>query len=121
VLLVRGKGIRSAFVAVVAAALSVQVALAAPAHLTAQLRAAACCATNCSPAMARGCDCCHITRGADDLRALPPAFSLGQPAIALVMTPVPIIVPTGVPASLHVSERARNGPPLFLALRSLRR
>jgi hypothetical protein len=112
---------RSALVAMVAAMLSVQVALAAPAHLTAQLRAAACCATYCSPAMARGCDCCHVTQGADGLRALPPASSPGHSAAALVMTPVPIIAPTAIPASLHGSEPAGNGPPLFLALRSLRR
>jgi hypothetical protein len=121
VLLVRRKVMHSALVAVVAATLSVQVALAAPTHLTAQLRAAGCCATHCSHAIARGCNCCHITQGADDLRALPPASSLGQPAVALVMTPVPIIPPTGIPASLHGSESARTGPPLFLALRSLRR
>jgi len=120
-LLVRRKGMRSALVAVVAATLSVQVALATPAHLTARLRAAGCCATHCSHAMARGCNCCHIAQGADDLRALPPASSPGHSAVALVMTPVPIIAPTGVLASLHASEPARNGPPLFLALRSLRR
>jgi hypothetical protein len=120
VLLVRRKVMRSALLTVVAATLSVQVALAAPAHLTAQLRAAGCCATHCSHAMARGCNCCHIAQGADDLRALPPASSPGHSAVALVMTPVPIIAPTGVPASLHASEPARNGPPLFLALRSLR-
>jgi len=108
-------------VAVVAAALSAQVALAAPKELTAQLRAAACCATNCGSGLARGCDCCHPTQTADGLRALPPASSLGHSAVALVMTPVPVIAPTGVPAPFHGFELARYEPPRFLTLCSLRR
>src|SRR5262245_11591987 len=119
--LVRREEIRSGLVAVAVAALSVQVTLAAPVHLTTQLRAAACCAAGCSPAMARGCDCCHLTQGADGLRALLPASSLGQSTVTLVMTPVPILAPTGVPGLFHASEPACHGPPLFLALRSLRR
>jgi len=111
---------RAALMAAVAAALSFQVALAAPARLTAQLRAAACCAADCSRAMGRRCDCCHVTQGADGLRALPPTSSLGLPAVALLMDPVPVAASNGAPASLQGYEPARNGPPLFLAQRSLR-
>src|SRR5262245_18798451 len=111
---------RSAVVAVVAAALSVQVALAAPAHLTAQLRAAGGCAPDCRGVMARECDCCHVTQGTDGLRAVPPSGPKQSP-VALLMSPVPVATPPGAPASVHGSDLVRNGPPLFLALCSLRR
>jgi len=74
---------RSALVALAAAALGVQVAIAAPAQLTEQLRAASCCASDCGRVMAPGCDCCHVTQGTDGLQA-PPPTSPGQPPVTLL-------------------------------------
>ena len=118
---VRGNGTRSVLVAVLAAALSVQVAVAEPTHVTAQLRAARCCATDCSRGIARSCDCCHTRGGADGLGAVPPASNLGASVAGLVVSSVPVAAPASAPTLLHRSEAARVGPPLFLALRSLRR
>jgi hypothetical protein len=116
--MVRRKGIRCASVAVLAVALSMQVAFAAPARLTAQLRAAGCCGTDCTRIVARTCDCCHLGLAADGPMA-PPASGPWQ-VTALVTGPALVLAPTSDPAPLRGFDPVTVGPPLFLALRSLR-
>src|SRR5262245_27736916 len=116
---VRWKGIRRAVVIAVTAALNLQVASAAATQLTAQLRAAGCCATHCARTVARSCDCCHLNQSADGPMAVRSTSSGGQPAVVCAMNPALVAAPTADAAPLRRCDLAGVGPPLFLAQRSL--
>jgi hypothetical protein len=105
-------------------ALSVRAAFAAPATLTAQLRAVRCCAEHCKrPGALAPRQCCRVASQAVDptLKSAPAGQGRG-PDLDLVTTAAspssPAAGPVVVTAAGRTSDRA--GPPLFLLLRDLR-
>lgn len=104
-------------------AMAVRTAYAAPSCSTAQLRAAACCATHCNHQhrAPRPDDCCHVVSSANDATLLTSSLAL-HPIVAVHSLPLaPPSLSHLIPASFALGvEYSGDGPPLFLQLRSLR-
>lgn len=102
---------------------AVRAVYAAPSAAVAQVKAVDCCARHCDHRNhpVRPDDCCQVLSQATDAAllsapagvhgagVLPPAAREGRGA-----TPSPVLL------SEHALEPCRSGPPLFLAIRSLR-
>ena len=111
-------------VAVLAVTMAVRAAYAAPAAVVAQVKAADCCARHCDHRAhpARPDDCCQVLTQATDAALLTIAPSVHHPGIDLL---VPLQRTLGRELVLssvreHALGLPRTGPPLFLAIRSLR-
>jgi hypothetical protein len=96
---------------------------AAPTCSTAQLKAAACCATHCNHQRGapRPDDCCQVVSSANDAALLTSSLAL-HPIVAvhsLPLAPLPLSHVISASFALGV-EYPGDGPPLFLQLRSLR-
>ena len=120
---VRGSG-KVLRVAVLTAAMAVRASYAAPAAAVAQVKAIDCCARHCDHRVhpPRPEDCCPVLSQATDAALLTATPGVHHPELKL---PVALQEAPGTEVALSfVRERAlappRSGPPLFLAIRSLR-
>jgi len=111
-------------VAVLTVTMAVRAAYAAPTATVAHVKAADCCARHCDhrPHPARPDDCCRVLTQATDAALLTITPSVPHPGVGLL---VPLQQTLGVelvPSSVreHALGLPRTGPPLFLAIRSLR-
>jgi len=111
-------------VAVLTVTMAVRAAYAAPTAAVAQVKAADCCARHCDHRAhpARPEDCCQVLTQATDAALLTITPSVHHPGADLV---VPLRQTLGSELVLssvreHVLGLPRTGPPLFLAVRSLR-
>lgn len=104
-------------------ALGVRTVVAAPRQVTDEMRAVARCAGHMQkpvsvPASRR---CCHVSSDAGDaaVRAAAPA-PLPVAPIATVILPRPAALAARTAAPRAVRRRERDGPPLYLGLRTIR-
>jgi len=108
---------------VLLAAFVVQVALAAPAHAMAGLRAVTCCARGCDHArsLSDAMRCCGVRVG-DDLAVTAPAGKRLVPTFVArgVCASVSVSGEALVAYSTHQTPPRDRPPPLFLLVRSLR-
>ena len=122
---VRSKGIRTVVLALLVAAVAVRAAYAAPALSTAQLRAVSCCHEHRGrlPSTAEAGQCCQLASQAGDPALMAPVPALPPPSLGVVGVLSLVAVLPGASAIRPIvtgSSRSRDGPPLFLRIRTLR-
>jgi len=104
-------------------AMAVRAVYAAPSAAVAQVKAADCCARHCDHRNhpVRPDDCCQVLSQATDAALLSVPAGVPRAGVfpAAVREPRGAN-PTPVVVAEHALELCTNGPPLFLAIRSLR-
>ncbi len=111
-------------VAVLTVTMAVRAAYAAPTAAVAHVKAADCCARHCDHRAhpARPDDCCQVLTQATDAALLTVTPSVHQPGVNLLIPLHQTLRGDFVSSSVreHELDLPRTGPPLFLAIRSLR-